>query len=344
MVVKNNYLFRNEELKDGVFVYILLTIITLILIAFLGKLIKRTITVGIWSIKVFNSNTFISAPPHDNVLENPTLQAADVTDVPAEFIADPFIISHDSKFSMFFEVLDKSSGRGVIGLATSENGEKWNYEKVVLKENYHLSYPYVFKFNNEFYMIPESSEANQVKLYRAIRFPYEWEMVCELISGRYVDASVFQYKDKWWMFAAKSGKLHLFFSDKLEGNWREHPKSPLISNNSHITRPGGRVIVDKEDIYRYTQDGKPNYGSSVRVFKIKLLSETEYQEEEINLVLSGTQKENDWRKDGMHTIDQIRTAEDNWLIVVDGHRLEKRNYILWKIDYILCKGSSLLKG
>ncbi|MGO4496766.1 hypothetical protein AB4114_12775 [Paenibacillus sp. 2RAB27] len=323
--------------------YILLAIITLILVIFLSRLIKRTITVGIWSIKVFNSDKLISAPPHENVLESPTLQALDVTDVPAEFIADPFIISHDSKFSMFFEVLDKSSGRGVIGLATSLNGEKWNYERIVLKENYHLSYPYVFKFNNEFYMIPESSEANQVILYRAKNFPYEWDVVCELISGRYVDASIFQYNNKWWMLAGKSGKLHLFFSDRLEEGWEEHPKSPLITDNPTITRPGGRVIVEKDDIFRYTQDGKPHYGSAVRVFRIKVLSETEYEEEQINLVLSGTQKEIDWRKDGMHTIDQIKTAEDKWLIVVDGHRLEKRNYLLWRIDSILCKGSILLK-
>lgn len=266
-----------------------------------------------------------------NILKNPSLKASDVSDVPAAFIADPFMLYHDSKYYMFFEVLDKSLGRGIIGLASSENGEIWTYERIVLKENYHLSYPYLFRHNNEIYMIPESIAANRVLLYKATNFPYEWEIASELLYGRYDDPSIFQYSNKWWMFAGgQDGKLHLFFSNELEGKWSEHPKSPLISENYNITRPGGRVIVDKNEIYRYTQDGEPYYGSAVRAFKIKLLSEVEYKEEEISLVLSGSKKV-DWRKDGMHHIDQLKIADNQWLIAVDGHKFEKRNYVVWKL-------------
>ncbi|MFK9089943.1 hypothetical protein [Bacillus salipaludis] len=297
---------------------------------------------GIWSIKVFCSHSLISRPPHRGIFKNPTLQASDVTDVSAEFIADPFILLHDSKYYMFFEVLDKSSGKGVIGFATSENGERWNYEKIVLKEKYHLSYPYVFKFNDEFYMIPESCEANRVLLYKAKNFPYEWDIAYELLNGSYVDSSIFQYDNKWWMLTGQSGNLHLFFSDSLEGEWQEHPKSPLITNNNNVTRPGGRVIVDENKIYRYAQDGEPNYGSSVSVFEIKEISEKEYIEEEVNIILSGTNSKHDWRKDGMHSIDQLKIKENEWLVAVDGHKLVKRNYLLWKLDRGISKFKYLL--
>lgn len=310
---------------------------SLVLILFIFWLLKKKMTLGIWSIKVFNSNTMISNLLDDKSLKIPTLQASDVSDVPAEFVADPFIISHESRLYMFFEILDKSTGKGVIGVASSCNGDEWNYEKVALKENFHLSYPYVFKHNGDSYMIPESSEANKVLLYKAKNFPNEWEIACELIDGKYVDSSIFQYDDKWWMFAGKSGKLHLFYSDELENNWMEHPKSPLISNNYRITRPGGRVIVENDVIYRYAQDGKPNYGSAVRVFKITQLSETEYCEEEMGLVLHGSKKQMNWNSDGMHSIDQLEMAENQWLIAVDGHSLENRNYLLWKIDRLLSK-------
>jgi hypothetical protein len=297
------------------------------------RLMTSKLTFGIWSIKVFKAQSFISMPPQQN-FKSPSLQAADIKGVHAEFIADPFIIRHDSKYFMFFEVLDKSSGKGIIGLATSWDGEKWGYEKIVLKEEYHLSYPYVFKANNFFYMIPESCEANRVLLYKAKNFPYDWEISHEMIKGKYVDSSIFHYKNKWWMFAGKSAKLHLFFSDKLDGYWKEHPKSPLITNNINITRPGGRVIVENNEIYRYTQDGQPTYGSAVRVFKIKQLSEKEYSEEEVNLILCGTNSDTDWRKDGMHTIDQLKINENEWLVAVDGHKLVKKNYLLWKLDRI----------
>ncbi len=308
-----------------------------ILLYLLSRILNRKIKLGIWSISVFNSNSITFRHPNEGKLKKPVLKASDVSDVRAEFVADPFIISHDSKLYMFFEILDKSSGKGIIGLATSTNGENWAYDQAVLKETYHLSYPYVFKYNNNFYMIPESSEANNVLLYRAENFPYKWKVVNELIEGKYVDSSIFKYQGKWWMYAGRSGRLHLFYSDKLEEGWVEHPKSPLISNNYNITRPGGRVIVDKENIYRYTQDGQPNYGSAVRVFKITCLSEKEYEEEVLSITLSGSKKELDWNKDGMHTIDQIKIAEDKWLIAVDGHKLENKNYFLWKLDRILAK-------
>jgi len=297
--------------------------------------LNKKITVGIWSIKVFNSNSIITEQPKNSELKEPTLQASDVTDIPAEFVADPFIILHQSKLYMFFEILDKSLGRGVIGLATSQDGEKWKYDKVVLKENFHLSYPYVFEHNNIIYMIPETSEAGKVLLYKSKYFPYEWEVTSTLIEGNYVDASVFQYKNKWWMFAGKSGKLHLFYTDQLNGPWIEHPKSPLISNNVQITRPGGRVIVEDDQIYRYTQDSKPNYGSAIRVFKITHLTEEEYEEEQVNLVLNGTNNISDWNKDGMHSIDQLKVNDSEWLTVVDGHRLEYKNHFVWKIERIL---------
>ncbi|MEH7226820.1 hypothetical protein V7112_23775, partial [Bacillus sp. JJ1566] len=233
--------------------------------------------------------------------------------------------------------------KGIIGLAISEDGQNWKYDKVVLKEEFHLSYPYVFEFNGEFYMIPETCEENKILLYKAKNFPYEWTLASELVTGSYVDSSIFRFNNKWWMFAAKSGKLHLFFSEKLEKDWMEHPMSPLITNNKRITRPGGRVIVENGKIYRYTQDGYPNYGSAVNVFKITKLTENDYEEEQINLVLSGTKKENDWNSDGMHTIDQLKLGDNNWLIVVDGHKFERRNHLLWKMDRISAKTLSLLQ-
>jgi hypothetical protein len=283
---------------------------------------------SIWSIKVFKSSSFISKSPDAESLKGPSLQASDVTDVPASFIADPFILFQDSKYYMFFEVLDKSLGRGFIGLASSENGDRWTYERIVIKENFHLSYPYLIKHNNSIYMIPESIGANRVLLYKAKNFPYEWGIVRELLCGKYDDPSIFQYNNKWWMFAGQNGRLHLFASDHLEGQWIEHPKSPLISENLNISRPGGRVIVEENEIYRYTQDGEPYYGSAVRAFKVKELSEVEYKEEEVSLVLSGSKKL-DWRKDGMHHIDQLKVADNQWLIAVDGHKFERRNYLVW---------------
>jgi hypothetical protein len=316
---------------------VLLLVCLLILAIILLCLINQKIVLGIWSIKVFKSQNMITKSPDKGHLVKPSLSATDVKDVTAEFIADPFIVHHNSLFYLFFEILDKASGKGIIGLAVSKDGDNWDYDQVVLKEDYHLSYPHIFKFKEDFYMIPETSEASKVLLYKANNFPYEWEVVSELLNGKYVDSSIFRYENKWWMFAAKSGHLHLFYSHELDKEWTEHPNSPLISNNYSITRPGGRVVVEEGCIFRYTQDGKPNYGSAVRAFKITKLTEIEYQEEEVSVILSGSREANNWNRDGMHSIDQLKLGEDKWLVAVDGHKLETKRYVLWKINRLSAK-------
>ncbi|GGH81643.1 hypothetical protein JOD43_002614 [Pullulanibacillus pueri] len=316
---------------------ILLSVAMLVILVFFWLLHTKKIVLDIWSIAVFKSQNLIFKLPHEKKLDKVTLCASDILDVHAEFVADPFIIFHNSFFYMFFEIMDKSSGKGIIGLATSKDGEEWKYDRVVLRENYHLSFPYVFKHKGEYYMIPESCEANQVFLYKAKNFPYEWNKVNGLVKGKYVDSSIFYYNNKWWMFAGESGNLHLFYSERLEEDWEEHPKSPMISNNYNITRSGGRVIVDSGKIYRYTQDCKPNYGSAVRVFEITQLSERDYLEEEVNLVLRGSNRSTDWNRDGMHNIDQLKLVGNNWLIAVDGHKSENKSYLLWKLDRVFVK-------
>ncbi|MGO4271886.1 hypothetical protein AB4Z22_18940, partial [Paenibacillus sp. TAF58] len=129
------------------------------------SLFLKGIIVSNWSITVFVTDDFVSGAPPNSKLETPSLCAADVTDVSAEFVADPFIIQQDASFYMFFEVLNKASGLGEIGLASSSDGSEWNYQHLVLRENYHLSYPQVFTYENEYYMLPETAEANGVLLY-----------------------------------------------------------------------------------------------------------------------------------------------------------------------------------
>ncbi|WP_189009886.1 glucosamine inositolphosphorylceramide transferase family protein [Paenibacillus marchantiophytorum] len=302
------------------------------------SLIQKGMEDQIWSIKVFPSEDMISQCNIKANMDRPSLQASDVRDVQAEFVADPFIIQHNLKYYLFFEVFNKGSARGEIGVAISEDGDKWEYQQIVLREKYHLSYPQVFVIGEEIYMLPETTGADRVLLYKAKKFPTEWEIDCELFPGRYLDPSIVKYEEKWWIFAgSEGGNLHLFHSDHLQGPWMQHTQSPMITNDKRITRPGGRLIACGNQLYRYTQDGSQYYGSSVRLFKINKLSEFEYDDEEVSLILHGTNKESDWRKDGMHHIDQLMISNNRWLVAVDGQKTRKRNYFAWKLDRIRSK-------
>src|SRR4051812_15377902 len=128
---------------------------------------------GSWEIDIYvGDSPFRLGPPAR--VRNPVLTANDVTDIRAYFVADPFMVYVDRTWYMFFEVLNRRSHRGEIALATSGDGVKWKYQQVVLAERFHLSYPCVFTWRNEYYMIPETFQADAIRLYRALSFPTTW--------------------------------------------------------------------------------------------------------------------------------------------------------------------------
>lgn len=132
---------------------------------------------------------------------NPVLTRHEVTDVPAALVADPFMCHDGERWYLFFEVVNHLSRKGEIGLAISVDAVTWDYQRIVLAEPYHLSYPYVFEWQGTYYMIPEGSAARSVSLYRAAKFPERWVRVGNLLEGqRFADSSMLFYRDKWWLF------------------------------------------------------------------------------------------------------------------------------------------------
>src|SRR5882724_6940338 len=139
-----------------------------------------------WSIAMYagESPLRLAAAPGAS---NPVISAADVTDVPARFVADPFMVSVDGLWHMFFEVLNNKSNKVDIGRATSRDGLTWHYERIVLQELFNLSYAYVFRWKDDFEIPPETLGANAVRLYRAMSLPDKCTLVKDLIPGPHAD-------------------------------------------------------------------------------------------------------------------------------------------------------------
>ena len=271
-----------------------------------------------WSIGIYTGTSPFTLSPAAEI-RNPVLTAASVADVPATFVADPFMW----RGYMFFEVLRNDMPIGEIGLASSENGVKWKYMQIVLREDFHLSYPYVFEWENRIYMIPETLGANAVCLYEADEFPTKWSLKARLIEGQCADPSIVRYNDLWWLFLCSTPYQHdtlrLYFADKLTGPWREHPRSPLVRADSSRARPAGRVLTVNDKLIRFAQDCGPRYGSRVRAFDIFELTTTSYTEVEnpASPVLQATGS--GWNATGMHHLDAQQQPNGSWLACVDGY-------------------------
>jgi hypothetical protein len=274
-----------------------------------------------WAIGIYTGDSPLSLSPPEG-LKNPVLTARDVTDIPADFVADPFMVRTGEKWHMFFEAMNARTGKGEIGLAESDNGLNWRYRRIVLNEPFHLSYPYVFEWESEYYMIPEAHETNSVRLYKAIDFPNEWKICGTLLKGYpFIDSSVIHFDGRWWMFTAVTdGILHLYSSDSLFGPWILHPQSPLVMGDCGKARPGGRVIALHDKILRFAQDSDLCYGSMVRAFEVTQLTTAQYSEREVqdNPVIRA--RGSGWNAKGMHTVDSHQTAGKHWVACVDGYR------------------------
>jgi len=107
----------------------------------------------------------------------------------------------------------------------------------VLETDYHLSYPCVFEWQDEVYMIPETRADRSIQLYRCTEFPGEWELDTVLLDDlNATDATVMEHNGRWWMFANVGEKhypsdwdeLSIFHAETLRGPWLAH--SQIRSN------------------------------------------------------------------------------------------------------------------
>jgi len=295
-----------------------------------------------WSIGIYSGDAPFSLQPDSASGDRPVLTAGDLVGISAKFIADPFMLRAGNGWYMFFEALENRTYRGVICLACSADARSWAYDSVVLREPFHLSYPYVFESDANYYMIPECGQAGAVRLYRAVEFPRRWGFVCELLRGVYFDPSIVFHDGLWWLFALDDrGSLTLHFAVSVQGPWIPHPHSPVVVCNINSARPGGRLIHYDGKIIRYAQDGAPTYGSKLRAFCIDQLTTTAFREQEIpgGPVLRGTGR--GWNAAGMHHADAHPVGDGRWIACVDGNgqrwafnwragarRLLRRNYVM----------------
>ena len=274
-----------------------------------------------WTIGIYRSDN----PFHFNELQgwiNPLFRAEDVTDVPAKFVADPFLVKEGDKWNLFFEVYNNDTKQGDLAVATSKNTWLWDYQKVIIDEPFHLSYPHVFKADDGYYLIPESFEDNSIRLYKADEFPVKWSFVKILIKGRdYVDNSIVFYNGKWWLFSSvtTNDKLYLHYADSLTGEWHEHPQSPIVVDDVHKSRPSGRMIVYDEKLYRFTMDVNPPSGThQVMAYEITKITPTSYSEQLAQDAPIISASGSGWNRDAMHQFDPAQLDSDSWIASVDG--------------------------
>ena len=202
------------------------------------------------------------------------------------FLADPFVICVKEKTYCFVEDYDYALSRGCISLYELNENSATRYGEII-SEPFHMSYPYVFDYESNFYMVPETRENRDIRLYIAEEFPHKWKFLKTIFNDvSAADTTIFQKNGLWWLFTnidpVNSGdhcsELFIYYSDSpLSENWIAHPKNPVICNS--LKARNGGILYDKDFIYRVSQkQGFDMYGINSNISRIIHLSTTEYSE------------------------------------------------------------------
>lgn len=211
-------------------------------------------------------------------------------DIPeGHFIADPFVITREGRDYCFVEDYDYAAKRGHVS-AYELGDDKATALGVVLREPFHLSFPYLFEHEGMLYMIPESASNRDIRLYECVNFPREWKLVRTYMRDvSAVDSMVFRHGEHWWLFTninpiaqgEHCSELYAFYSDDpIHGEWMPHAQNPLIVDP--LCARNGGIILEKDAVYRVAQrQGFDLYGESMTVRKIVMLTPETFEEVEI---------------------------------------------------------------
>jgi hypothetical protein len=237
----------------------------------------------------------------------------------ARLYADPFIVEKNGKTFIFFEDYSFVSKKAIISMIEIDSAGEPSPPEAVLEKSYHLSYPCVFEWNGEMYMLPETKDDQSIVVFRATEFPRRWQRERVLISGvSAVDSTILRYDNRFWLFTCGltrstklfngDNELFLFSSEELFGPWIPHPRNPIVTDIRRC-RPAGQLFYEGKQLIRPSQNCLERYGQGVCFNRVDVLSETDYAETAVASIPG------DWYLGnlGTHTFNQSSRYQ-----VVDG--------------------------
>lgn len=206
------------------------------------------------------------------------------------FLADPFILKEGAETYCFVEDYDWSKGKGSIAAYKISNGAPINLG-IVLEEAFHLSFPYIFRHESKIYMLPESADNMDIRIYESLEFPTKWRLktiIKENVSA--ADSMIFWRNGFWWLFSNINpiggrdccSELSIFYTDNpIDGKWMPHEKNPVIFDPS-FARNGG-MVLDNDSLYRVGQiQTFGTYGGGgVSINQIVELTTSSYKEQSV---------------------------------------------------------------
>jgi hypothetical protein len=194
------------------------------------------------------------------------------------YLADPFGLWREGSLYVFTEHFDYRDAIGRIAVSEYDAALRLIQQAIVLREPWHLSYPFVFEADGETWLLPESFQSGGLWLYRSAAFPHRWERAARIeLADIPLDPTPFHDGERWWLFytpayprTARLTTLCAAYADRIEGPWHTYAGNPFFEDKLGA-RPGGTPFRRDIAVHLPVQECSGTYGSAVRVLRIDRL-------------------------------------------------------------------------
>ena len=238
--------------------------------------------------------------------------------------ADPFAFEENNELYIFAELYDYIRRRGILGFykLTGEKSGKWI---PIIVEDFHMSYPCIFRMGADIYIMPEANQGEQLFWYKATEFPYKWEKVKVLYKDvRYADTT-----------PLLPGEYNHFVTYEVTDPYHpkfiyldtENPDNNQVLNfsNVELRRSAGSPFELNGKIFRPAQNCTDDYGKGLIFYEDTIINESVFEEYEVKRVFSEELTfDHKIFLDGMHTYN---ISENYEVIDIKTRRLNVLNLL-----------------
>ncbi len=192
------------------------------------------------------------------------------------FKADPFYSENEN--SIYFEKFNYFLGTGKLAKYSFEDK---SIKDVKTSNNIHYSYPCIFEYEGERYLIPEGAQSNKIEIYKIHKGSL---VIANTVVNDFagVDPTIVEHNNAWYVFATDGrmgghSYLNIFYAKNPLDKWTPHNLNPVKINLSN-SRGGGSIFREGDSLIRPAQNCFPDYGTSLVFNKIEVLSRNEFKE------------------------------------------------------------------
>lgn len=215
------------------------------------------------------------------------------------WVADPMIFAYEGRVFLFAERYNYFSLRGEIAVAEIKDGKvsRWH---TIIREPFHMSYPFVFEQSGTIYMIPETNEGHSVRLYQAISFPYKWKYVKNIIDNvKWVDTTLVPDKNGFLAYTRAHEVCDKDYLVKINQKFSVLSVEELDKEDGDVSyRCGGRIFDFEGKEIHVCQNESAGYGCGLIFRYYDKATKREIKQQYINPTDLGFSSEK-WK--GTHT-------------------------------------------